>query len=136
MSLNDELTIFLGLLGISSTMLSVLTAILFIRLSDHLATMRKLRLDVVSQLEGFSSHIKSFIDNIDYVTQGQQLGILGGTPSYNPHIHIGFFYNYNGSSNVSMLNVLTMEGLKLDEYVATCRNGNWFEPNRYFPSTQ
>jgi hypothetical protein len=82
------------------------------------------------------------VETGDLVTRGQPLGILGGTPNYEPHIHIGFFYDYNGSSNVSMLNVLLMEGLKLDEYVNSCvtyqdANGKWrTAPTSYFPSTQ
>jgi murein DD-endopeptidase MepM/ murein hydrolase activator NlpD len=77
------------------------------------------------------------VETGDLVTRGQPLGILGGTPNYEPHIHIGFFYDYNGSSNVSMLNVLLMEGLKLDEYVNSCwYDDNGAHPNRYFLSTQ
>jgi len=87
-------------------------------------------------LETFYLHLKADslqVETGDYVTLGQQLGILGKTGTDGTHIHLGFYYDYNGGSNVDILNFLTMEGLKLDEYIATCTGDS---PNRYFPSTQ
>lgn len=69
----------------------------------------------------------------DHVRQGQYLGTLdksGG--NWGKHIHLGFYYNNSGSESVSALQYLLMEGLRLDEYVATCSGGNAY---RYFPSS-
>jgi len=75
----------------------------------------------------------------DNVVRGQTLGILDNSGSgqgygtWGTHLHNGFYYNNTGNSTTGILNVLTMEGLKLDEYTATCAGGF---PNRYYPSTQ
>jgi murein DD-endopeptidase MepM/ murein hydrolase activator NlpD len=81
------------------------------------------------------------VEKDDVVVRGQPLGVLGKTGTNKTHLHLGFYYNGSADSNVNILNYLTMEGLRLNEYIVRCapyqdENGVWqtalFE---YYPSS-
>jgi len=101
-----------------------------------------------NSLETFYLHLEEGslkVKGGDTVVQGQPLGILGKTGTVGTHIHLGFYY-YDKSglanANVSILQSLQMEGLRLDEYKATCSTyihpttGAVVKtPTKYFPSS-
>lgn len=58
----------------------------------------------------------------NYVNQGDQIGIMGGSGGYPVHLHINFWYNsaFNGWKNIDQLTRTTMEGLLLKSYQTEC----------------
>ena len=70
----------------------------------------------------------------DSVSQGDQIGIMGGSGGWPVHLHIGFRYNNDGSASNSALQIIKMEGLPLAEYREECAEGTK-TPIKYYPST-
>lgn len=73
---NKDLDIFISFIEIGATLLSVLSAILFVRISDHLNMMFKKREDLLINLNSFAMHYSNFIENIKYVSDNAEKAII------------------------------------------------------------
>jgi murein DD-endopeptidase MepM/ murein hydrolase activator NlpD len=77
---------------------------------------------------GYSTRYLHLQNNSIKVTQGQNvgqgdvLGLMGGTPNYDVHLHFGVRYQNSGSPSVNDLQFVEMEGKRLGEFMAGCSN--------------
>lgn len=73
------------------------------------------------------------------VAQGQRLGLLGNSGSgqcfgtWEPHLHFQVWYQGRGTSSVSALTMVRVEGAELREYLTECSTSG--VRTRYYPSS-
>ena len=70
------------------------------------------------------------------VTQGQQLGVMGGTGGWPVHLHFGVRYANSGSTSVNELTWVKMEGINLKSYMTECNSSGSRIRFNYSSNTQ